>query len=393
METLLSNRSRLISALDMASVKIIDYHYQTEVDIKIVNLIKDNSLEDYLSASSDPEYIEYSKDKDPSSHRISSSLARYCRRQLKIRNLPDCVLNKFCNDVKLELCSVDYINKDITLLSGKDILNFYKDLGKCHTLKSCMTGPDYYKTELYSLNPDKVNLVNYDNKARALLWTSDNGMKILDRVYPTDGSFHSALLQKWAKEKGYLQNNFLDKELFITLNHNKVFPFLDTFYHGKMKRKKIILSNKQFPKQNCILRETNGNCILSNKCSFCKKLDVDDEFIFISGHKHVCQSCIREHFIKCYHCILYHLKKDIIKISKYIEVCKGCFPYYCEKCTNCKKALVKDYYKITIDGFEKHLCEDCSSNYYTCYHCKDQFDQLKHPKTIKRGIFLCQNCK
>ena len=390
METLLSNRSKLINAIELSYYKIKYTNCSYSIKNDILNVIKDNRLEDYLSATSDPEVLEYSKNKDHLSKRISTSFARYCRRQLKTKEIPDSVLDSFSSIIKLELSSVDYIDKDITLLSGYDISNFYKHLDKFSALKSCMSGENFYKTEFYSINPDKVKLVNYNDKARALLWTSDNGKIILDRVYPTDCSFQSALLQKWAREKGYLQDITLDQKLFITLNHNNIFPFLDTFHHGKVSKKKIRLCNEIFPTENCTLRETSGSYTLLTKCFCCKNVDSNFDFEMIS-HEYVCKSCIKENYRRCEHCVTFHHKKDMTKINKKV-ICKECFPYYCKKCDNCNGPLIKDYVKVTLGGFEKHLCEDCSINYYTCNKCNIVFDQLKNPKNIKRGIFFCGNC-
>lgn len=393
MDLLLDSRDKLINAIDFVfeNIRIETdlYHYKNYIKEEILIPIKNDRLGDYLTSTYDPEIVEFRKS---SSHKEISSLARYCRRKLNIKNIPDFVLEMFCKQVKIQLTSIDSIEKDISIIPGQEIPDYYKELGRISSLRSCMTGESYYKTVIYALNPKKVKLVVFAKKSRALLWTTDDGSIVLDRVYPTDGSYHSELLKKWAKEKGYLQYPSIDRKLSITLIHNNVFPFLDTFYNGRLSNNKIKLSNSKLLKQDSYLRATDGSLNFIGKCFFCNESKKPHYEFIPSIQKYVCGLCMNAILRRCTHCDDFHFEKDLTKINKYTRVCKKCLHFYCKKCTNCKSSLTKDYYKVIINGFEKNLCEECSINYYTCYKCNNHFDQLLNPKAIKHGAFFCKSC-
>lgn len=117
----------------------------------------------------------------------------------------------------------------------------------CMSFKHCQPYLD-----LYVKNPDKVSLAvikNQDDKvvARALLWVTDSGITVMDKVYSVDKTFKK-ILQKWASDMGYYyrakddvkpynatlfinNGNLVDMKFQITLNNYNLmaYPFLDTF--------------------------------------------------------------------------------------------------------------------------------------------------------------------
>jgi len=138
------------------------------------------------------------------------------------------------------------LDKDlcVELLAGKDLYDAYQAEVGAH---SCMSAGNTPRTWLYVLNPDVIQLaVTSNKKARALLWTTETGHKILDRIYPGTG-FSSNFLKNWALGMGYYtrDNNAasggqsvvgkapFDVETAVVkldkLHPRHIFPYLDTF--------------------------------------------------------------------------------------------------------------------------------------------------------------------
>lgn len=90
------------------------------------------------------------------------------------------------------------------ILRGPDVMSVFQryDDKSPHT---CMVGKDY--PIMYADNPDKVGMLIVRRggkfRARALFWTTDEGVGLLDRIYPSDGGAHVQAAIEWAKEHGY----------------------------------------------------------------------------------------------------------------------------------------------------------------------------------------------
>ena len=124
--------------------------------------------------------------------------------------------------------------------------------------------------DLFVENKDVVKAVVIKNEAnkilaRALLWTTDSGDIVMDRIYSVDISWKS-VLRKWANNNGYYyrakddtkpfnstrfiyKGNEIEKEFFITLKKFKfqTYPYLDTFFHMS---EDGVLSNVPFANQS-----------------------------------------------------------------------------------------------------------------------------------------------
>ncbi len=162
------------------------------------------------------------------------------------------------SDQELEQIAHDissyYIEPEIMMLSGKDIIKYYDEamyLKKAGTLgDSCMRYErcaPYLK--IYSENPERVQLavLTKGDKiiARTLVWKLNNGETFMDRVYYTDEVTKNVML-RWAAKNGYWykqnQNNepggqivtpsgTKSQALFVTLEKADFpqYPYMDTF--------------------------------------------------------------------------------------------------------------------------------------------------------------------
>jgi hypothetical protein len=400
MENILLNRTKLISALDKIDPEEFYSDAFEVIKNKIIIPIKQNKLNDYLIADDELEKVSFCKGLDSIHNRTKMTIGRYVRRNLDVQyqSLRDGDLNLFAKLLNIQLLSLEQIEKNITFLTGDDIIDFYKNHDS--DIHSCMTGHDSYKTRLYALNPDKVSLAVYDNKSRALLWTTDDSNKILDRIYPDDGCFTSFLLEHWAKLKGYKNYDEMEdvsKRFYISLKHDDdVFPYLDTFCHGKKSKKIIKLCNNYFYKQNVLLRCTNGELGNIDICMFCEKTNIHSDFIYygattFSKHKFICQKCYSKHTVICDYCHRNSIRNNVYKRGNN-KICLICLKQQAKPCTNCGEKLIKSYSKINVNGFDCYLCDNCSMNYYTCSKCNTIRDEEKYPKTIKRNRFYCPDC-
>lgn len=110
--------------------------------------------------------------------------------------------------------------------------------------RSCMRGQGYVRW--YANNPENVGLLKIvvDGKffGRAIVWDTDEGVRVIDRIYPNHG-FHIKAVHEFAesqgwdyrpdssKEHGGLKSN---KHYHITLNNPyHQAPYHDTFYYAK----------------------------------------------------------------------------------------------------------------------------------------------------------------
>jgi len=137
------------------------------------------------------------------------------------------------------------------ILPGRDMFTFEvvegDDLMACYQRgpNSCMRNTSYPR--LYADNPETCKMVKIFRKGeyfgRALLWTTNEGKTVMDRIYP-GGGIHVRFAQRWAEAQGwdYLENQAAGQSTFasgasytVTLNHCLKndqpvgWPYMDTF--------------------------------------------------------------------------------------------------------------------------------------------------------------------
>lgn len=123
-----------------------------------------------------------------------------------------------------------------------------------NSIDSCMVdeaGPQMYDRQ------DAVKIVKIKEGkrvvGRALLWTTVDGVKVLDRVYPSDGGAHTYAVRQWAKAQGFVfkTRDQLFSPLVDGSSHvvevdypEEGFPYMDTFkYAYAASTGKVWLSN------------------------------------------------------------------------------------------------------------------------------------------------------
>jgi len=226
------------------------------------------------------------------------------------------------------IAEVRRANVSFDVVQGEDIVEAYKVEWGAH---SCMTGGCSKYTEFVEENEAVISMLLFKDKttkARALLWNTVEGDRVLDRIYPNSG-WHVDVIKKWAAGLGIITrvSDSLPSGGCITLsnkkrytakvhNENGVWSYMDTFTFGKCISKKnyeFILSNshKLIDSAFC-LQTTDGGQNDWPECARCRAsigpdgrgsevyLDRKDEhpkywcYDCIDGFAFICLQCGRK---------------------------------------------------------------------------------------------------
>jgi hypothetical protein len=321
----MNDRDRLVSAVSFMQDRLNDtINYSDREIVKQIldYLLKNDEIE---SCVDNPEKIKFKQ----KNKKVELSLQRFVRRQLEIDNfkLPDYSLEYLGKQLAIHTAPDEYINSKVKILEGDDIVDFYSK-----GAHSCMSGSSSKNVIIYALNSDKVKLATF-GKYRALLFTLDDGTKYIESIYNNDNSNQYDLLVKFGRINGYkTKDDIKQKTKFLTLVHNGVFPYMDTFYIGKFDEDKIILSNCNFKGNNIDLDSTEGLYSVFSACYFCfkdKNLDFDLKSIGVDDK--CCYECYRKYLTLCKACDKVIVKSDAV-------VCKD--KYYCKDCCELRKNMI-----------------------------------------------------
>lgn len=408
MNKLLTDRVKLIRALQ-GCVKLHFLYFKDENTLKdAIRRIRDDH-KSFLSLSQDKDgRVSYSGkpgDRLNSKRRIRTSLGRYFRRQLKIgygNTYGDGgIIDKNMAWIQAQVfaCTAD-IDGSITVVQGKDIREAYNTGFGGYT---CMSGGDYSGyTKLYADNPGVVAMIKYENgvQARALLWTTDDGAKVLDRVYPDDGGAHIIAIRLWAEKQGYIARSYNhlpeddsiplsdDSERKVKLHDSKVYPYLDTFCFGTIKRGHVHLSNVKKDGDH-IFQGTNGEWLEDFKCCSCGDNIREDE-VHSHGGEDYCEDCFSKRFALCSWCEEYYDPDSMVHCSENGNTyCEGCADEELSQCCHCNEwHRNENVIKAADTGNE--YCKECAADKLTpCEECGDFYEE---PMEEIKDCLYCPEC-
>jgi len=415
MNKILKDRVRLIRAMQKHIVILNNNIPALDLMNKIISDIRGNAHGHFLSISIHDEtkvsYARTTADKFNSEKRIKTTLSRYIRRQLEIDTtiLTDQLLNIFSRKINFELLAADGVNKNIKILTGNDIVNHYKNT----STYSCMTNGNSYKTRLYAMNPDKVSLVVYNEIVRALLWKCDDGVMVLDRIYPS-GCDNVELLQRWACKRDYVvrddpdgasyenEEDLSDNKVHcVSLKYDDTFPYMDTFKFVVLDPTgKIAYCYNKLPKKPYVLAtETSGQIPGEpyHCCSCSCSMGEDDAYCV--NDNWYCRDCYSENFSSCDNCGGEYPAEDVININDSCY-CERCANRLYKKCEDCDEYFAKN--KIyDVCGGNKEVCGSClENNYSQCRHCDEyvKSDDITEVNLHNVGSYsykhgyVCESC-
>lgn len=370
---LTENRIAIIKAMEFAVNKMRDDgHYDSIVKIvkEITNDIKTNKNKHFVC--SDPLKdlaVTYAKDIncpfDPDK-RIDTNIGRYIRRQLgfESKTISDTTLDCFCNHINTYL--VIKRPNGFKILEQKELLSFYKEVTGKFT--SCMSGDQYFRVEIYALNPESVKLLTYKREGRALIWTCDDGTKYMDHVY--SNSKFTYMFNMWAVEnKYYTWNSRPAKAMTVNLKYNRYLPSIDTFNNAKFDHstKTVKLSSNPFDGSERIsVNNLTVPGVDPLKCAHvdCGKVLPDEDEYKTKRGSPVCPEC-RRFLFTCQHC---NIEEVVIGDYNFCSKCeeeliKRCANIYCGKRGN-KFDMIK-MKKLNTDKF--------------CFVCHEKCMKLINP--------------
>jgi len=247
-----------------------------------------------------------------------------------------------------------------------------------------MTGESCGNVQIYENNPDKVRMVVYgNNEARALLWNTDEGSVVMDRIYPCDG-IHVNFLHNWAGENGYVYRvntssnggiGLSDGNSYhITLRHRGVFPYMDTFRYCEISERKVIVSNN-YSFGNVILEDTCGGTSESAYCIDCEERIDRDDCCTSPGGDTYCEVCFSAIYTYCDRCESCISRDDVITVNDDQSWCDHCADNHANSCYVCSK-----YYEhggIFAEDTNNYYCEECAQDELDiCFDCGCYFENL-----------------
>lgn len=395
-----------------------------------------NDKDNYSSISKDnPKMISYAKSPDNKyspSGRIKTRFGRYVRKALGFNNtsdVPDLLLNKIGADILVSMSPKDL---EIKIHKGNDFENIYREGFGGHT---CMTNDSARYMNILRDNPKNVGVatLSYPQNARALIWTTDDGETVLDRIYPNDGA-HIQLFHKWAKKNKILYRDgqscefttpVSDKKTHVITirNNSSRYPYFDTFYYGRLHEKGNKLSLCNYPKDthnniyNMTFGSTDGIYGTAGVCFSCGILRHDSTkgFTRLPNHPHkdnyVCQQCKIKMFA-C-NCCGNVFDKNLLSVfipkhpnflykgfNNYntknpFKICSMCPPdiFYCKTCevilpkTGTRNLYETNHLLIT------RICRKCSSEVEVHQGEIYEGSGKKLNLTIdSKDIYKCKNC-
>lgn len=314
---------------------------------------------------------------------------------------------------------------------NEKIVDKYRDLeDTCH---SCMTTRPNL-TKLYANNPDKVKLITYKD-CRFLFWKCDDGVNVLDRIYPS-GHNLSIIIKAWARKHGILTRKIIDQmsigeklsddsTRYVTLSLKGIsqMPYIDTFCFGKIntKDKTITLTNTKEPGFDFIFLDQHGefryegreysniskfiNEAGTNICKDCGgTIEKDDDFYQIDD-EFLCEDCFTNNsYTICNECNKAIDIEDRDSFSTYDDeyYCYDCFSANFTQCDNYKYNLIhkrrqrcENYTKKDrahqIDRND-YICDDCMEDFVRCEECGNLIS-IENSYTDSNGEYsYCEGC-
>jgi len=284
------------------------------------------------------------------------------------------------------------------IVEGKNIYYAYED---GYGANSCMTGEDAYKVTLYVENPEKIKLLKYSDKlghkARALIWHTDQGVVVLDRIYASSKHI-IPIVEEWAKTNGLVPRGELsiEKPLTVTVKRpsDKRMPYIDTFCELMEVTEDSYVLTFWADHPLHIFHDTNGADYATRVCCVCgNPIDEDSGDYYYENDEFYCDQCFNEIYFWCEDCENYARMDDAVSVYDACRnerlVCSYCAErnyVACQDCGDLHPAACLEAVNVGDLGDFREVCAKCLDNYYCCDGCGEFF-----VKELMRGEY-CIDC-
>jgi len=292
MNKYLKERVKLIRGMEKA-IKVLEKDRRT-VESNFFSFIKNlphrvrKNIKENLSMSiEEVGQVTYMKE-GKSVRQRAVKLSRYLTRNyFRDIGCNQYILNGFCILTTNAVCPTNNDDR-FSIIRGDTIADWYAN-GYSYNVDSCMADNyliDYGVLDLYTLNPDKVEMLIYHNpengaRGRALLWkiqigTTEEGKpiykKFRDLVYTSGHDEVNWQFEQWRIahiEELLTYDDFhnctsaipegkIRPQISLKVPEHEHFPYVDTFYHAvKWEDGIIVLSNSEHS-NGVKLRSTYG---------------------------------------------------------------------------------------------------------------------------------------
>ncbi|MCX7001874.1 MAG: hypothetical protein NTV22_01210 [bacterium] len=356
--------------------------------------------------------------------RIRTTLGKYIRRQCGIGkdDLRDNLLNALCGYVFRIVEFADSMPPEFIILTGQAISDFYR-VGPT----SCMSGNSAKYTHFYAINPDKVALVTerrmlpvptndgkceMELRARALLWTSDKGARMLDRVYISIGDSHhnegcceeklgngsvcicDTIINRfrtWALKNKIINRGSLCDRFDVTMNVADYVPYMDTLCYGSyVDDDTLRITNKH---DEYSLQSTSGNRPEADGtiCNSCGER-IGDDNVYWGDDDPYCSSCFYDRYFICRECGETYGNDDctVVKDHDYCDECAGRLFVMCDVCD--EHVAANGLTTVNISDGTNAVCESCLEEYVCCAGCLEYFDGALIHTSDEGDEVLCEAC-
>lgn len=287
----------------------------------------------------------------------------------------------------------NYTKAALEVTINSNVVRGYDDT----PIESCMQGKGEYYESLKENLGDNLVLCEFRYNGldgRALLWTLDDGTKVLDRIYTGNHHSFTVAVKQWAKDNGYnyrTEQNYTTHTLFNDGDELKLsiyvgdledtpVPYMDTFRYYSDKH----LYNYKPGSNYRTLDDTDGSSLggAGTCCYSCgDRYHSDDMYYVESIDEYVCDCCVddypycvdtdrRVHIDDAYYC---ETNDEFYERNDYLVEINGSWYaeddnniYYCEMCSSYH--LENDMCGTYVDGM---VCDDCFENYVYCMDVED----------------------
>lgn len=304
----------------------------------------------------------------------------------------------------------------VEVVEGMDICELYKNaVGG----RSCMAGSAHCFTEFYAINPRVVRMaVTSNRKGRALLWTTEQGHVVMDRIYPNSG-FITQYLKNWALQQGYLirtdqalpsGQRFVDaagkEQSQLTVQFDKyaygtIMPYMDSFGWLDSNLTERRLYMRRVREAHYALQSTGGGPFGGFQLNIPREMYADSNFGYGTVEQHFNPRAVPplspepddddpDHFV-CSSCAGTFHYDDMHTDEHHGDYCPDCYwetHFTCDRC-GCTQDAGNSY----CVG-DEHYCRGCYENHTsTCENCSETYDDsvcfvVMHPS----GNYWCPEC-
>lgn len=291
------------------------------------------------------------------------------------------------------------------ILRGDDLYEVYQNL---HISGNCMAGEPF--VQLWANNPETVSLLAIYEQGglmgRALIWKTDQGATVLDRIYPDDTGKHIEAAVGYAKSQGWVYrvsggqefpgwSDGKDYTVSLKKEGTEWWPYADSFKYLISKGpscRPIVLSSGTANSYIGRLESTEGGLLLVQRCVECREPQTD---VVATNRGEVCRDCRereyaivdgdwihRDDLAMCGSCKEWCLIEDISEVNERL-ICSPCLSNYFRYIERIDEYVDRDQTEVCWFCSNNDIVEDMVTDYDGCYVCPD----------CLKGMARCAGCE